>query len=97
MALENWMAASRYLPSAKYLVPLSKYFCLRTLGSREQPANAARRQHASSRRTVAGRLIMGFSNRRCSGNRRAACGQRFMILQGYWGKQLRKFTNKAGA
>src|SRR6266496_5166896 len=38
------MTASRYLPSAKYLWPLSKYFCLRTLGSREQPVSSAARQ-----------------------------------------------------
>src|SRR5258708_24330898 len=38
------MTASRYLPSAKYRCPLSKYFCLRTLGSREQPMSSPVKQ-----------------------------------------------------
>src|SRR2546430_16197409 len=31
------MDASRYFPLSKYRSPLSRYFCLRTLGSREHP------------------------------------------------------------
>src|SRR5579864_1765371 len=52
------MDASRYLPSAEYFSPLSRYFCLRTLGSREQPVNiAVRTVQASSKRTETERLI----------------------------------------
>src|ERR1022692_780683 len=42
IALLNWIAASGYLPWAKCLCPLAKNFCLRTCGSREHPANAAK-------------------------------------------------------
>src|SRR5579859_3112094 len=64
MALEYWMMASRYLAPAKYFSPLSKYFCLRTLGSREQPdSSAARSRQGISRRIREGRLILRFSGR----------------------------------
>src|ERR1700739_3231977 len=57
------MTASRYLLSAKYFSPLSKYFCLRTLGSREQPVNkAAITQHKSNRRKAIERIIGEFSD-----------------------------------
>src|ERR1700739_2285859 len=57
------MTASRYLLSAKYFSPLSKYFCLRTLGSREQPVNrAAMTQQESNSRMVIERRIGGFSD-----------------------------------
>src|SRR5271154_2509426 len=43
MAFANSISASRYLPSSKYAVPLSKYFCFMTCGSREHPASALAR------------------------------------------------------
>src|SRR5579862_377989 len=53
------MTASRYLPSAEYFSPLSKYFCLRTLGSREQPVNRAaiRQQESNNRIAIERRII----------------------------------------
>src|SRR6266481_1317857 len=41
MAFSNSMAASRYFSARRYCAPLWKYFCFRTLGSREQPRSRA--------------------------------------------------------
>src|SRR5271156_1356911 len=47
------MAAAEYSPLAKYRSPLSRYFCLRTLGSREHPTrNMATKASTTKRRNV---------------------------------------------
>src|ERR1700757_3944096 len=84
------MTASRYLLSAKYFSPLSKYFCLRTLGSREQPVKRpAMTQQESKSRMVIERRIFGFSNggRRKRAHRCTDSAQ-VMILQAQPSKQL---------
>src|SRR5207302_4894531 len=52
------MAASRNLLFSKKRWPLSKYFCLRTLGSREQPVRRlASRVRMKNRRNAEARLM----------------------------------------
>src|SRR5579864_4532128 len=83
------MDASRYLPSAAYLSPLSRYFCLRTLGSREQPVNiAVIREQASSKRTDTEYLIDCHSPTAGRGTRKSPPAQGLIILQGNCRKQL---------
>src|SRR5579864_7945653 len=89
MAFKYWMDASRYLPSAKYFSPLSRYFCLRTLGSREHPVNIVTRiELASSARTETERLIDCTLHLPVGGAHKSARPQGLIILQGIRRKQL---------
>ena len=65
MALRNSITASRYLPFSKKRWPLSKYFCLRTLGSREQAdKTAAKHTTTQRRRNREERVIANISIRK---------------------------------
>src|ERR1700686_988341 len=90
MAFKYWMDASRYLPSAEYFSPLSRYFCLRTLGSREQPVNvAARTEQTSSKRTETERLIDCILQRQTGETHESVpAAQGLIILQSNGRKQL---------
>src|ERR1700686_3080312 len=98
MAFKYWMDASWYLPSAEYFSPLSRYFCLRTLGSREHPVNiAVRRQQASSRRRETEPVIWDSPTANSGSHARVFIGKHLMILQGNRAKQLpESYANRSG-